>query len=277
MQSLLAVRNLRIAYPTKSGEPCAAVDDVSFDIAPGETLGLMGESGSGKSSIALALLNLLPAAQAQISGSAVFQGSNLLALGERELQRIRGARISMIYQEPEIALSPVMRVGDQIAEVIRAHRRHAWKLCRSEARAMLARVGFARPDRIFSAFPHQLSGGQRQRIVLAQALSCSPCLLIADEPTAHLDLRSQLEFLELLESLQRETGISILLISHAPEIHARMSGRLLVLRAGRIVEQGSFLELARNPRHPYTRAILGSLLPPHDRTAPVVQEGGVLA
>ncbi|MGH9640462.1 MAG: ABC transporter ATP-binding protein, partial [Bryobacteraceae bacterium] len=229
MQSLLQIRHLSIQYAADSREPFAAVEDVSFDIAPGETLGLMGESGCGKSSIALALMGLLPKQQADVAGSVVFRGSNLFALSERELQRIRGAAISIVYQEPEIALSPVMRVGDQIAEVIRAHLQRSWKQCRTEVRAMLARVGFAQIERICNAYPHQLSGGQRQRVELAQALACEPALLIADEPTAHLDLRSQSEFLALLETLKRESGISMLLISHTPEVQARMADRLLVM------------------------------------------------
>jgi len=256
---LLEVRNLAIRYRLKSGELLAAVQDASFHIAPGETLGLMGESGSGKSSIALAVLGLLPERQARCSGSVLFRDLDLLALTERESQKIRGASISLVFQEPDIALSPVMPVGDQIAEVIRAHRRSPWKKCRSDARDMLDRVGFSQNERIYRAYPHQLSGGQRQRIVLAQALACNPALLVADEPTSHLDLRSQAEFLDLLESLRRESGISILLISHTPEIQARMADRLLIMRAGRIVEQGRFSELAHNARHPYTRAMLGTL------------------
>ncbi len=259
MQSLLEVHNLTVRYRTASGDAAPSVDGVSFSIAPGETLGLMGESGCGKSSIALALLGLLPTKQAQVTGSICFRECNLLGLRERELQKIRGAAISLIYQEPEIALSPVMRVGAQVAEVIRAHARDSWSQCRSGARAMLARVGFAQVDRIYNAYPHQLSGGQRQRIVLAQALACEPSLLIADEPTAHLDLRSQGEFLGLLECLKRDSGISILLISHTPEIQMRMSDRLMVMRAGRIVEHGRVDELAGNSRDRYTRAILGSL------------------
>ncbi|MGH9688245.1 MAG: ATP-binding cassette domain-containing protein [Candidatus Acidiferrales bacterium] len=276
MQSLLQIRHLSIQYAADSREPFAAVEDVSFDIAPGETLGLMGESGCGKSSIALALMGLLPKQQADVAGSVVFRGSNLFALSERELQRIRGAAISIVYQEPEIALSPVMRVGDQIAEVIRAHLQRSWKQCRTEVRAMLARVGFAQIERICNAYPHQLSGGQRQRVELAQALACEPALLIADEPTAHLDLRSQSEFLALLETLKRESGISMLLISHTPEVQARMADRLLVMRAGRIIERGRLSEIARSSHDPYTRAILGSapgqLSVPDESTAHMLEE-----
>lgn len=273
MQPLLQIRNLTIRYGSGSPQPFVAVLDVSFDIAPGETLGIMGESGSGKSSIALAVMNLIPNERGQITGSVVFHGSNLLGLGERKLQKIRGAAISMVYQEPEIALGPVMRVGQQVAEVVRAHRQLSWTRCRTQARDILARVGFTNIDRIFDAYPHQLSGGQRQRIVLAQALVCAPALLIADEPTAHLDLRSQAEFLDLLETIKRESQISILLISHTPEIQARMADRLLVMQAGRIAEQGRFSELARNSQHPYTRAMLGRSASRGGRAECMVEEG----
>jgi peptide/nickel transport system ATP-binding protein len=255
---LLQVRDLTVRYTPKSGEPVAAVQGVSFHIAPGETLGLMGESGCGKSSLALALMGLLPRQAARADGSVLFRGVDLLALDTRKLRKVRGAEISIVYQEPEIALSPVMRVGDQISEVLRAHRPQSWHRCRSDARAMLDRVGFAQVERIYNAYPHQLSGGQRQRIVFAQALACSPALLIADEPTAHLDVCSQSELLGLLESLKRESDISILLVSHTPEVQARMADRLLIMHAGRIVDQGRVIELAEDSRHPYTRAMLGS-------------------
>jgi peptide/nickel transport system ATP-binding protein len=255
---LLQVRGLTVRYRLNSGDPVAAVQDVSFHIAPGETVGLMGESGCGKSSVALAVVGLLAQPAARVNGSIFFRGVDLLPLGARELREIRGAAISIIYQEPEMALNPVMRVGDQVAEVIRAHRPQSWKQCRLDARAMLDRVGFGQVERIYNAYSHQLSGGQRQRIVIAQALACNPALLIADEPTAHLDVRSQSELLGLLETLKRESGISMLLISHTAEVQSRMADRLLMMQAGRIVNQGQASELAGNSRDRYTRAILGS-------------------
>jgi len=256
MSNLLQVSNLTVEYHAADLRPHAAVDRISFDVASGEVLGLMGESGSGKSSVALALLGLLPADSAEISGSVLFQGQELLAMPERALQQIRGAAISLVFQEPGISLSPMMRAGDQVAEVIHAHRRWNWKRCRMEAERMLARVGLTPTDRIFSAYPHQLSGGQRQRVVLAQALACDPVLLIADEPTASLDARSQADFIALLRSLKQQFHISILLISHTPEIQASLADRLLVMKNGRIVEEGSFDELYRNPSHAYTRLML---------------------
>jgi len=258
MEKLLQVRNLTVEYHVDADQTFAAVSDVSFDIASGETVGLMGESGCGKSSVAFALLGLLPRKIAKVSGSVLLEGFDLLAVDERALQKMRGSAISIIYQEPAIALSPVMRVGDQVAQVVRAHRRWKWKQCKIEAQQMLERVGLRSTDRIFTAYPHQLSGGQCQRVVLAQALACGPRLLIADEPTAHLDALSQAEFLGLLEELRKLSGISILLISHAPEVQARLADRLLVMKAGQIIEEGPFSKLYRNPSQEYTRAMLCS-------------------
>jgi len=256
MESLLQVRDLTIRYRSAEAAPRDAVAGVSFDVARGEVLGVMGESGCGKTSIALALLGLLSRRDAGVSGSIMFRGENLLALSEKTLQKIRGAAISMVYQEPGIALSPVMRVGTQIAEIVRAHRGRDWKKCREEAFAMLARVGLPSTERIFSAYPHQLSGGQLQRIVLAQALVCEPALVIADEPTASLDAQSRADFVSLLRELKRSLGISLLLISHTPEIQASLADRMIVMKGGAIVEMGRFEDLYLKPTHPYTKALL---------------------
>lgn len=259
MGSVLEVRNLTIRHRTKTGQLFTAVDGVSFEIGPGESLGLMGESGCGKSSVALALLGLHSKTKCEVTGSARFGETELLALDEPSLQKFRGASVSLIHQEPGLALSPLIRVGEQVAEVIHAHRTWDWKKCRAEARTMLERVGLRDTDRIYSAYPHQLSGGQCQRVVLAQALACGPRLLIADEPTAHLDARSQSEFLALLEDLKRQSGISLLLISHAPEVQGRLADRLLIMRAGRIVEEGRYDDLSGKASLPYTRSLLGSI------------------
>jgi ABC-type glutathione transport system ATPase component len=256
MQTLLTVRNLNIAYHCADGSLQHEVRNASFDIGAGEVLGLMGESGCGKTSIALALLGVLSNQQAQVSGSIAFRGKELLTMGQKGLRAIRGAGISMVFQEPGIALSPVMRVRDQVAEVIRAHRKLKWEQCRADAELALVRVGLPNTQRIFSAYPHQLSGGQRQRVVLAQALACDPELVIADEPTAAVDARGQNELLALLQQLRRDLGIAILLISHSAEVQARLADRLLVMDRGRIVEQGRFEELYRNPLHACTRAML---------------------
>jgi ABC-type glutathione transport system ATPase component len=258
MQVLLRVQDLNIAYRGARLSRHHAVQNVNFEIAEGEVLGLMGESGCGKTSIALASLGLLAEEQADVWGSIQFRGEELLTKDRRALRAIRGAGISLGFQEPELALSPLMNVRDQVAEVIHAHNDGKWKRCRAEAEMALQLVGLADSQRIFSAYPHQLSGGQRQRVVLAQALACKPALLIADEPAASLDARSQGEILALLRKLQRELRISILLISHAPEVQATLADRLMVMANGRIVEQGTFEQLYLNPAHDCTRAMLRS-------------------
>jgi ABC-type glutathione transport system ATPase component len=256
MHTLLAVENLNVSYRGPAESQQQAVEDVSFDIRAGEVLGLMGESGCGKTSIALTILGLLSKEQAHVSGSIQFRGKELLAISRSALRSIRGARISMVFQEPGIALNPVMQVRDQVAEVIHAHKDLRWKQCRENAELALVRLGLPNDRRIFSAYPHQLSKGQQQRVSLAQALACEPALVIADEPTASLDARSQDELLALLRELQRELRISILLISHSAEVQARLADRLMVMNQGRIVERGRFEELYRNPLHACTRAML---------------------
>jgi ABC-type glutathione transport system ATPase component len=256
MEVLLRVQDLNIVYRGAARSLHHAVRNVSFEICEGEVVGLMGESGCGKTSIALASLGLLAEEQADVSGSIQFRGEELLAKDRRALRAIRGAGISLVFQEPELALSPVMNVRDQVAEVIHAHNDWKWERCRANAELALERVGLSDSQRIFSAYPHQLSGGQRQRVVLAQALACKPALLIADEPAASLDARSQKEILMLLRKLQRELRISILLISHAPDVQATLADRLMVMANGRIVEQGPFEQLYRNPTHDCTRAML---------------------
>jgi ABC-type glutathione transport system ATPase component len=261
MEVLLRVQDLNIVYRGAARSLHHAVQNVSFEICEGEVVGLMGESGCGKTSIALASLGLLAEEQADVSGSIQFRGEELLAKDRRALRAIRGAGISLVFQEPELALSPVMNVTDQVAEVIHAHNDWKWERCRADAESALERVGLSDSRRIFSAYPHQLSGGQRQRVVLAQALACKPALLIADEPAASLDARSQSEILALLGKLQRELRISILLISHAPEVQATLADRLMVMANGRIVEQGPFEQLYRNPTHDCTRAMLRAAAP----------------
>ena len=250
------MKNLNVAYRVADGSTHRAVENASFEIGAGEVLGLMGESGCGKTSIALALLGLLTNEQAQVSGSIEFRGKELLTTNEREMREIRGSGISMVFQEPGIALNPVMRVRDQVAEVIHAHKKESWKKCREDAQSALVRVGLPDTQRIFSAYPHQLSGGQRQRVALAQAIACEPALLIADEPTASVDARSQQELIALLRQLQRDSGIAILLISHSAEVQARLADRLMVMERGRVVEQGQFEKLYRHPSQACTRAML---------------------
>lgn len=270
VETLLQVRELSIRYRA-AGVLAEAVRNFSFAIAAGETVGLMGESGSGKSSVALALLGMLDKKSTDVSGSILYRSRELLALKEREFQKIRGAAISIIFQEPSVSLCPVMRAGQQIAEVIHAHKHWKWQRCRTEAEALLAQVGLKETSRIFAAYPHQLSGGQRQRVALAQALACGPELLIADEPTASLDARSQAGFIALLRELKAGRPVSILLISHTPEIQASLADRLVVMKAGELVESGSFEDIYANPKHPYTRRLLkrasASAEPAEDKSA----------
>jgi ABC-type glutathione transport system ATPase component len=256
MEELLQVRHLSVQYRPGEAEKHEAVAGISFNVAPGEVVGLMGESGCGKSTTALALLGLLDERNCAVSGSVKLRGQELLSMDEHSLEKIRGAHISLVSQEPGIALSPVLCVGDQVAEVLRAHRNWSGKQYRPEAESWLARVGLAPTNRFYSAFAHQLSGGQLQRVVLAQALACQPELVIADEPTASLDARNQAEFLALLQNLKEQLGISVLLISHSPEIQVALADRVLVMNAGRIVEEGTFGDLYQNASHPYTQALL---------------------
>lgn len=259
--SLLRVRDLSVRFAADPGVAVPAIEGIGFEIASGEALGILGESGCGKTTTALALLRLLPPGGRIVRGSILFAGQELLAADERELEKIRGAEISLIFQEPGIALHPTMRVGDQVSEVIHAHRDWSWNRCREEATAVLAEVLPRDAARIFAAYPHQLSGGQRQRVLIAQALACRPQLVIADEPTAALDTTTQAEILALIKGLKRRLGIALLLITHNPALLPGLADRVLVMYAGRIVEEGPLEGVCRKPLHPYTQALLGSL--PH--------------
>jgi ABC-type glutathione transport system ATPase component len=245
MSALLQVRTLRVEFPAARSAAHVAVDKVSFDVEAAEIVGLMGESGCGKTTLSLAILGLLAKEQAAVSGSVMFRDRELLGLDERSLAKVRGARISLVPQEPGIALSPLMRAGDQIAEVLHAHKRWDWAQCRAEAEGWLERVGLLPISRVYASYPHQLSGGQLQRVVLAQALACEPELVIADEPTASLDALTQSSFLALLRELKSQLGISVLLISHSAHVQASLADRVLVMKDGRIVEEGRFSAISR--------------------------------
>jgi ABC-type glutathione transport system ATPase component len=258
MAALLQIRNLTARFFAGRAAAHTAVDDVSFDLEFAEIVGLMGESGCGKTTLSLAVLGLLAKGQAEVSGSVVFQGQELLGLDERSLEKVRGAKISLVPQEPGIALSPVMRAGDQIAEVLRAHRNWDSVRCRVEAESWLARVGLLPINRIYSSYPHQLSGGQLQRVLLAQALACEPEIVIADEPTASLDALTQSGFLALLRELKAQMGISVLLISHSTQVQASLADRVLVMKHGRIIEEGRFQGISRESLGSRTRGGLGS-------------------
>ncbi|MFL6353812.1 MAG: ABC transporter ATP-binding protein [Bryobacteraceae bacterium] len=256
-EALLQVRNLSIHLGSTSA---AIVDRVNFDIGPGEAVGLLGESGCGKTTLGLALIRLLPTAVRIAAGSIRFRGREMLLQGERELQKIRGAEVSIIFQNPDMALNPVMRVGEQIAEVIRAHTNWNRRRRREEAESLLRQVQLS-DAHIYSAYPHQLSGGECQRIVIAQALACKPYFLIADEPTSALDNTTQAEVLVLLQELKERLGLALFFITHNPLLLAGIADRVLIMYAGRIVEEGTLAQVSSQPHHPYTEALLRSIPP----------------
>jgi peptide/nickel transport system ATP-binding protein len=227
-----------------------------------EVLGLLGESGSGKSTVARTLLRLLPKNAQTTARSIEFEGLELLALAENKLEKIRGARIAMISQDPGLALNPVRKVGDQIAEVILAHRDWSWRRCQEEAEVLLERVHLNDPDRrMYEAYPHQLSGGQQQRVAIAQAVSCQPALVIADEPTASLDSSMESEILSLLTELRTEQNMSLLIITHNPALLRGLASRVAVMYGGRVVEEGFLDRVFQEPQHPYTKALLACVPP----------------
>lgn len=257
MSSLLQVENLDVSFATQTGE-VAAVRDVSFDIPESGTLGLVGESGSGKSATALAILRLLPA-QARIRGQIKFGGESLLRLPEETIRRIRGSRISMIFQEPMTALNPVMRVGDQVAEAVRAHHHVSRKEAWGRAVEALREVAITEPETRARDYPHQLSGGQRQRVMIAMALVNHPQLLIADEPTTALDVTIQAQILDLLRELRDKYKLAVLFISHDLGVVSRVADRVAVMYAGEIVEQGPVERIFAAAAHPYTRGLIGAI------------------
>jgi len=267
---LLSVRGLNVTYG-RGRRSAPALCAVNFDLAPGEIVGILGESGSGKSTLALSLLGLL-ADKAIIEGSIVFQGQELLEARESCWQSIRGARISSIFQDPGLALSPVMRVGDQIAEVIRAHRPSNRKALKQECEAILREVRLPEVERVYNAYPHQLSGGQLHRISIAQALVCRPELIIADEPTRSLDVTVQMEILDVLRSINRKWGSALIFITHNPALLAGFADRVIVMYAGRIVEDGPATRVFRRPLHPYTKGLL-QLIPGGSQQENVMQRG----
>ncbi len=254
--ALLEIRNLGVRLQTQRG-PADAVRGVSFDLQRGETLGLVGESGCGKSITAMSLMGLLPD-NAVVSGSIRFDQQELVGLGDDALRRLRGNRIGMIFQEPMTALNPVHSIGRQVAEPLRLHRGASREVARREAIALLERVGIAGAARRFDAYPHQFSGGQRQRITIAMALACGPDLLIADEPTTALDVTIQGQILDLIADLVAERGMALLLISHDLGVIAENVSRMMVMYGGTVVESGPTQTVFEHMAHPYTRGLFGA-------------------
>lgn len=261
---LLTVSNLCTSFFTDKGE-VRAVDDVSFAIHAGQTLALVGESGCGKSVAALSIMRLISAPGRIIGGAITFKGQKLLDLPEREMRRIRGKSIGMVFQEPMTSLNPVMSVGDQIAEVLKIHTTLSEREIRKEVIGLLEKVRIAAPERRIDQYPHEMSGGMKQRVMIAMALACQPDLLIADEPTTALDVTIQAQILDLLAALQKDLGMAILLITHNLGVVAQFSKDIIVMYASKIAERAPVHELFRNPSHPYTKALLNSLPRPGER------------
>jgi peptide/nickel transport system ATP-binding protein len=257
--ALLEVRDLTVVFGRRGEEPFIAVDQVSFDVEPGQTVGLVGESGCGKSVTSLAIMGLLPARGASVSGSVRFEGTELLTLSDRQMRDRRGRDLGMVFQDPLSSLNPVIPIGLQVTEVLERHRGWPRKRAMREAEDLLRRVGIPDPRRRLDEYPHQLSGGMRQRALIAIALACAPRLLIADEPTTALDVTIQAQILALLAELVDSTGTALIMITHDLGIVAGLCDEVNVLYAGRVVERGRRHGLFAEPRHPYTFGLLSSI------------------
>ena len=259
MDPLLEIHDLRTVFRGPQGD-IAAVDGVSLSVPRGKTLGIVGESGCGKSMLSLSIMRLVPTPGRIAQGTVLFEGQNLLTMPPAAMRDLRGSRIAMIFQEPMTSLNPVFTVGAQITEAMRAHDRRATAAAlKARAIAALDRVRIPSPARRFDDYPHQLSGGMRQRVMIAMALSCNPDLLIADEPTTALDVTVQAQILDLLRDLQAQSGMSIILITHDLGVVAEMADEVAVMYAGRVVERTSGTAIFDDPQHPYTLGLLGSI------------------
>jgi peptide/nickel transport system ATP-binding protein len=267
-EPLLDVRGLKTQLSLEEG-PVLAVDDVSFSLPPGGTLGVVGESGCGKSLTALSVMRLVPEPPGRVVGGSVrFQGEDLLALPEEKMRRMRGRHLSMVFQEPMTSLNPVYMVGEQISEGVRLHRGLKRAAAREHAVEMLRQVGLPAPEQRVDSYPHQLSGGMRQRVMIAMALACGPELLIADEPTTALDVTIQAQILDLLKRLQSERRMAVMLITHDLGVVAESCDTVVVMYAGRVVERAPVKALFRQPAHPYTAGLLRSIPALHEAGGP---------
>jgi peptide/nickel transport system ATP-binding protein len=258
-QAILDVRDLKVTFTGQDGQRTHAVDGVSFSLEAGRTLGVVGESGCGKSVTSLAIMGLLPKGSAEVTGEIVFEGRDLTREPDRALRRLRGDRIAMIFQEPMTALNPSYTVGDQIAEAIVSHRKVSSDEAKSRAIDMLRRVRIPNPEARYDDYPHKLSGGMRQRVMIAMALACDPMLLIADEPTTALDVTIQAQILDLMRQLRQESGAASILITHDLGVVAEVCDDVVVMYAGQVVERAPVDDLFRFPQHPYTVGLLGAL------------------
>jgi peptide/nickel transport system ATP-binding protein len=265
-EPVLDVRDLSVSFRTEEGV-VRAVDNLSLSLGQGEVVGVVGESGSGKTVSMLSVMRLIRDPNAIVDGQVLYRGRDLMTLSQREMQSVRGAEIAMIFQDPMTALTPVYRVGWQISEQLRAHESMSARLARVRTVELLREVGIPNASRRADDYPHQFSGGMRQRVMIAMALSCNPSLLIADEPTTALDVTIQAQILELMKRLQRDHGSSIILITHDMGVVADLAERVVVMYAGSVVEEGSRSDVFRDPQHPYTWGLLGSM-PRIDRPRP---------
>lgn len=257
MANVLEVRDLQVEFPI-GDTYCRAVRGISFGMAEGQKLGLVGESGCGKSVTSLALMRLLPPT-AKVSGTINMAGKNLLEIPERDMQKIRGNQMSMIFQEPMTSLNPVRKIGDQIGESLLLHKGLTGAQAHATAVKLLGHVGIARAAQVANEYPHQLSGGMRQRVMIAIAMACNPAILIADEPTTALDVTIQAQILDMMRKVALESGTSILMITHNLGVVAEICDHVAVMYAGKIVERGEVRQIFLNPKHPYTRGLLNSL------------------
>lgn len=260
MEPLLQIKNLKTHFLTPTGV-VKAVDDVSFEIRKGECVGLVGESGCGKSVMSYSILRLVPSPGKIVGGEILWEGRDLLKLSNEEMRKIRGKKIAMVFQEPMTALNPVFTVGDQIAEVIALHEGGSAKEIEMRVLSMLMKVGIPSPGERIHQYPHQLSGGMRQRVMIAMALACKPDLLIADEPTTALDVTIQAQILALLKDLQQEMKMAMLMITHDFGVVANVAHRVLVMNSGKIVEEGDCVQIFKAPKHPYTKGLLSAIPP----------------
>jgi peptide/nickel transport system ATP-binding protein/oligopeptide transport system ATP-binding protein len=258
MNAILTVDDLRVSFATEDGV-LTAVDGVSFELDAGEVLAIVGESGCGKSVTAQTLTGLTQASNARITGSVNYRGREINGLSDNQLRDVRGEQIAMVFQDPMSALNPVYRVGDQITEMIRAHRDVSKKEARSQAVELLRSVGIPNPERRVRLYPHEFSGGMRQRVMIAMALALEPDVLIADEPTTALDVTIQAQILQLIDRLNRERGLAVIIITHDLGVVAEIADRVLVMYAGQVVEDATLDEIFYEPKHPYTWGLLGSL------------------
>jgi peptide/nickel transport system ATP-binding protein len=273
---LLEVDELRTYFDTLSGT-VRSVDGLSYTVEAGRTLGVVGESGCGKSVTALSIMRLIPRPPGRFAGGAIrYRGTDLLQLSEREMREIRGNRISMIFQEPMTSLNPVLTVGRQIAETVQLHQRASAKQALERAVEMLRIVQIPEPQRRVSEYPHQLSGGMRQRVMIALALACNPELLIADEPTTALDVTIQAQILDLLKHLQKELGMGVVMITHDLGVVAESCDRVVVMYAGRKVEEADVVDLFERPLHPYTRALMLSMPAMNTKSARLAEIPGMV-